>query len=324
MSRRSLKVRIAKIIQKFPFHFLHPIERFLVHNKNAKLDNSNLVFLLALPRSGSTLTYQILCHSLRFNYLSNIWLLLFQLPWLGGKVSAYLTKNYFSDFKSQHGLTEGIIGPAEGLDFWRYWAGFDLCEQSKERDLNYDISIRRDYLSSVLESVSDSQRPFLTAYLGHTLDPVRLMRMFPNAKYIRLRREPVSNALSLLNSMRKSKSSWLSIVPGESSSSINLTEHEKVASQVYWLNRRLDKITTNKCLLDLSYENLCSNPKQEIERVILWLKSNNINPLKSNALPESFVYKRVNYENADAILIKKEIDLLELKYGKLVCGESDE
>ena len=120
------------------------------------------------------------------------------------------------------------------------------------------------------------------------------------------------------------KSSWLSIVPGESSSSINLTEHEKVARQVYWLNRRLDKITTNKCLLDLSYENLCSNPKQEIERVILWLKSNNINPLKSNALPESFVYKRVNYENADAILIKKEIDLLELKYGKLVCGESDE
>ncbi|GIU52069.1 sulfotransferase [Shewanella sp. KT0246] len=317
MKRESLLVKLCKLFQRLPLFIFRPFESFLIKKHKSK-NLSNAVFLLALPRSGSTVTYQSLCHRLTFQYLSNIWILFYQLPLLGGLLSSLLTLKHKSNFESQHGLVSGVDGPAEGLDFWSYWFDFSLEDKDYTLGKSAHIDKRTSYINSVLLSLTNNSTPFLTAFLGHTLYPTEVCNHFPKAAFIRLRRDPVSNALSLFNSMKNNSSDWISIVPKECLGVNYLSNHEKVAAQVYWLNRRLDDSTYAGNMFQLFYEDLCMNPKEEIDKVHLWLKSKGIITTVKFDFPNNFNYKSVDYsKDRDAIKIKAALDLIEVKHGKL-------
>ena len=73
MGRSSITVRLARSFQALPlwiFRFLEWPVVALLSRRKAKL---RAIFVLALPRSGSTVTYQLLCHGLFVQYLSNVW-----------------------------------------------------------------------------------------------------------------------------------------------------------------------------------------------------------------------------------------------------------
>ena len=117
VDRASPAVRMARLAQRVPLGLLRPLESLVMRASGHDRDAPNLVVLLALPRSGSTLTYQLLVHGLQPVYLSNLAHLLYQVPLFGGMVSRRRCRGHRSDFHSVQGFTQGVCGPAEGLRF---------------------------------------------------------------------------------------------------------------------------------------------------------------------------------------------------------------
>jgi len=316
--RLSLKVLFARKIQKFPLWLLRFIELPFVAKFGNELKSTSAIFVLALPRSGSTVTYQSVCHGLAVNYLSNLWNIFYQLPLLGGWLSSKNAQFHNSNFVSQHGFIDGLDGPAEGLRFWSWWLDCGLSDLDCSTLSEEKLDNRTRYLRQVLAVLSSKCKPFATAYLGHSLLPDRVDHAFPGAILIRLKREPVSNALSLLKSRRLSRSGWFSVKPRECDGLQDLTEHEQVAAQVYWLNRRLDDAACSHKMFIIHYEDLCENPEREIERIRHFCGNRGLSIARKFNLPEAFRFQKADLKfDSDAIAIREALNELEEKYGKL-------
>ena len=320
MDRSSLLVRFSRAIQKVPLKLLWFVEWPFVTLLGNNRRNTPAIIILALPRSGSTVTYQSLCHGLDINYLSNFWHLLYQLPFLGGFFSSMVTRNHYSSFKSEQGFVAGIDGPAEGVRFWQWWLGCGLTDRYCQEHVGVKIIRRSLYLRRVITALGIlKQLPFATAYLGHALVPDRVNSALPGAALIRLRRDPISNALSLLQCLRQNGGDWFSVKPIQCEGLEGASEHKRVASQVYWLNRRLDQSECATSMLTVHYEQLCENPMREIERILSWCEDCGISVKLKHALPESFDVQKVDFgSDMDANKIKVELDILEAKYGVLL------
>jgi hypothetical protein len=317
-TRSSFKVSLGRLLQRLPFWLLKFLEYPFILLFSKKKNNAESIFVLALPRSGSTVFYQTICHGLSVNYLSNIWNLCYQLPLLGGWISSKITKSHHSNFQSQHGFVSGLDGPAEGLRFWSWWLDCGLSDGECETLSKVKCKKRSGYLNRVLTVLGKTNSPFLTAYLGHVLVPDRVKEAFPKCVLIRLKRDPVSNALSILKSMRTNHSKWFSVLPKECEGLEFLDEHERVAAQVYWLNRRLDDAACTNQMLVIHYEKLCISPKSELKRIRDWLLKNGLKVEAKFQIPHRFNYKMAcPYTDRDAKKIKKKFDKLEKQHGKL-------
>lgn len=318
MKRSSLSVRIGRVVQKLPLWLFQCIEGPLTIYYGDRRKKPQLIFILALPRSGSTVAYQTICHGLKVQYLSNIWNLFYQLPFMGGKLSRGKALRHQSDFRSRHGFVSGIDGPAEGLRFWKWWMDCGLHDTDSFQLSSRTRRRRFGYIRKVLGALTSKHEPFVTAYLGHSLMPDQLVTLFPEAVVIRLRRNPIDNALSLLTAMRESGSQWFSVVPNECLDSVNLTEHQRVAAQVYWLNRRLDDSACSGEFLEIRYENLCDDPRKEIARVDQFCRQRGLYTEHKFQLPRAFAYRRADLEcDKDAAAIIDALTELENKHGAL-------
>lgn len=320
--RSSISVRIARLIQVLPLRLFRFLEWPFVLLASKQDKNTQAIFVLALPRSGSTVTFQSICHGLSVNYLSNLWNLCYQLPLFGGWLSERRAQFHRSEFQSLQGFVTGIDGPAEGLRFWCWWLDCGLSDYECETMPLEKRNKRANYLRRVLSVLSQTKGPFATAYLGHALVPDRVHDAFPGAVFIRLRRDPVSNALSLLKSMRSNQTTWFSVVPSECDGLERLNEYERVAAQVYWLNRRLDNSDCASEMLTVHYEKICQSPEKELSRIRNWCVENGVRVESKFTLPSHFDYKIADLNlDPEAIKIRRALDQLEDRYGKLESAE---
>lgn len=320
MNRKSIFVKIARQIQNIPLHPFRIIERAIFLLTNHADKHQNIIILLALPRSGSTLTYQVINHSLNTVYLSNLGNLLYQLPLLGGLLSILTCRNYNSNFQSAHGFVSGLCGPAEGMRFWSYWLGNSLNEYNKLEINPEKMNKRYLYLKRAFSFLGKPKQPITTGYLGHILYTSQLRKIFPKAIFIRLHRNPLDNALSILNSRKEmGQDEWFSVYPKECENEKGKGMHLEVASQVYWLNRRLNETTnTDKLTCHISYEALCKNPKEQVRKIIEFCNSKGMNLHQRNMLPHQFE-KNTNdtNKNIDALKLDRALSKMIDNYGKL-------
>lgn len=312
--RESLSVKVARTIQKVPLSWLRVIEKpFISRVKNSEI---KMLCILALPRSGSTLTYQSIIHRFDTAYLSNLGNLLYQLPLVGFRLSKWWCRNHVSDFTSNHGFVSGLCGPAEGLKFWSYWMGCSLDERKSQEPKNF--TKRKEYLRKCFACIGTAERPVLSGFLGHSLIPRVIDNELPGTVFIRLRRDPLSNAVSILKAKRKAGQKWFSIFPKECLSVISNSEHERVASQVYWLNKRLDEQCSNMETYYLNYEDLCKNPTFELGKLQEYCIKQGVRLTFNNEMPSHFKYQVIHPEKCrDAELIQKHLDVLESEHGKI-------
>jgi hypothetical protein len=313
MRNRSLVSNLAMIFQFLPLYLFRFLEKPFLKNNNLGRGG---IFILCLPRSGSTLTFQAVCHGLKVAYFSNLWHAFYHVPFLGKKLSEIGSINYSSNFKSNYGYVSGLFGPAEGLKFWSYWLGCGLRD-SQTNTLNDEVYGKRsEYIEKVIRHKSG--RPFASAYIGHSLIPDRVSEVFHNSVFIRLKRDPIANALSLYKAYQRNKSNNFSAMTKEVESFNFLNDYEKAASQVYWLNKRLDSSIVAKKSLAISYEDICNDPMKEIERIKNFCDLNGVHVDYKFKLPNNFKLNAVDLiHDNDAIRIREEFSKLESKFGKL-------
>ena len=251
-----------------------------------------IIFILGIPRSGSTITYQILNRGTKSFYISNLWNLLYSIPYLGGK---FVKKNYSNDnFNSDKGLVNGINGESEGMKFWSYWIGQSL-EQKRKKVTNTRIK----YIRSVFSSLICNKKPLITGYLGHVFSIKFIRKFFPGSVFIYLKRDDLSNIYSMVKTYRDFDNNrkgfeWMSLKPKGWEKKKNLDVINKIFWQYNTIKKHIENSISVNDTLIVRYEDICVDPHKFLLTVKEFVKKHGIDlDLNLENIPIKFNYNIV-------------------------------
>ena len=254
--------------------------------KKNKLDRYPMIAVISAPRSGSTLTTQILARGTKSLYLTNLWNLLYALPLIGGFLSS--NKQVRKKFQSNLGWVDGIYGESEGMRFWEYWIG-----QSLEEPLKKVPSSRVNYIKKVFGRLLKNNL-MIVSYLGHAFSVQELRNMFPGIIFIYLKRDKIDNLNSIIN-VNKDRD-WFSLKPIGWKEKIDLNKYEKCLWQYNQIIKSLGKSYDEKDTLIVWYEEICNNPHLFLEKVKQFASKNKIEvELDLDNIPSKFKINNTNF-----------------------------
>lgn len=239
---------------------------------------SQLPFFLIIgaPRSGSTLLYQVLTNALEVGYVSNA-----HARFYGG-ISYYekwiqpLKNRKPHDFDSRHGLTKGATAPHECGAYW-----YQFFRRKPQFVTEADVQPRSmEKLNHSLTRIAQSfHRPFIFKNLHCVLRLGPLVKHFPNLKFVVIRRNLQTNALSILNSRKTvfgDLHEWWSVEPENIDDLKKLPPEAQVVEQIQEIHSEVDrhrKLKQNESrFIDINYEELCCDPHSVVEKVAFFIE----------------------------------------------------
>lgn len=273
---------------------LAPVEADVV--QGFKEPNYPVVLLVGCARSGTTLIMQWLARTEEFAYPTNLLSRFYAAPYIGAKIQQMMfdPKYSFRDefvglgghitFESELGKTTGALAPNEFYYFWRRFFPYGETQYLDESALQQVDGEGFVAELAALESVFD--KPLAMKGLMLNWNIPFLASLLPRALFLYVRREPVYNAQSLLESRQKffgDRQAWYSFKPRQYDRLKGLGSHEQVAGQVYFTNRAirrgLEQVESSRWL-KIDYESFCESPEVIYERIEdkLVLQGKQINP----------------------------------------------
>lgn len=307
----SFKIYILRRFLKYS----SPIISIFEKNKIKKLRTENAkfqpVFIIGPPRSGSTILFQVLTNYLDVSYITNLVNLAKTNPYFGFYLNdKFSTNKPHNTFSSNFGKTKdnNLSAPNEGL-FWYKWIEKGVYF-SDSNSLNNKQ--KKEFRDTIYAIINKYKKPFLIKNLSFSVRLKLLVDIFPEAKYIYIKRNPVYIAQSIIQAKRKLNipdyEMW-SVKPKK------FKEFEKsglVKQVINQINGIEDHINDDKQLIpennfiEISYEELCSNTKQSIDILKSFIRAN---------------YKNDNIENLeirDKIKIEQSLfDELKIEINKI-------
>jgi hypothetical protein len=255
-----------------------------------------VLFILGLPRSGTTLTYQYIVHRLQVAYFTNGVGHYYRSPCVATFLQTRWYGPYSSDFRSEYGKVEGPIGPREAGSFWGRF--FDLNKYSRFEDvISADMDKMRNTIACIQRIFHDS--PFVNKNVKHMLRLHALSRIFPEAVFLVVLRDLADVAISIFRARRsraEGSTAWWSVRPRDFAGLENLPVVEQVAQQVVRLDRQLRaeiRTLPESRVLFLQYERFCETPEELIGRV-----RSAIGPVEDNNPPQAS-FRTMTHEAAD-------------------------
>lgn len=244
------------------------------------------MFIVGPPRSGTTLVYQALVHSMQWSYFCSLSEERESWPVLATLMARKGIDNYQSSFSSQHGFTEPNAGPAEARNIWANWLGWLQSDEAPAAGQLASMQQTVNAISNILGA------PFLSKSPDHCLHLKHLTSAFPDALYLRIQRDRVDTARSILHARLKLGAHWFGVKPPGWEASLELPVVEQVFYQVDKLNRLLDEgfanlVAPEKTLL-LDYDSFCRDPGGEINHIKDFLISQGVVVNTRHQAPVSF------------------------------------
>ena len=253
--------------------------------------------VVGVPRSGTTLLYQVVAAGLEIGYVNNLVAAFWRAPVLGIRLSGKLGLDRFeSSFDSRFGRTRGVGEPHEFGYFWnhhlRYPGLYGLPEEHGD-------AIDWDLLRTVIVNMAHWNRgPIAFKPMLLTWHLERIAREMPRTCFVWIRRDLHTTALSLLEmraSLFGSYEAWASLRPFGPGWLAGEPPWRQVAAQVVVLERTLEAAAAALGpgrVLELTYEELCADPRGALERVRALLASHGFEPALRELAVSSFEPRR--------------------------------
>lgn len=201
-----------------------------------KWDDSNIVFLISMPRSGSTLLQRILLNQPEVASTSESWLLLPQVYTLKENM-AFSVYSHTAASRAVNDFTENLLDGTE----------------------EYLSIIKSSIIESFQRVSGENKDIYLEKTPRNNLILKEIVKMFPNSKFIFLWRNPAAVAASMIESFSAGK--W-NIYRQE----IDLYEGYENMLGAYSLNI--------KNRVDIRYEELVNKPDKITNELMLFLEIN--------------------------------------------------
>jgi len=192
-------VRFVK--KRFFSRLLFPLEKALLR-LIGKPDKVRPIFIVGVPRSGTTLAYQLLTSHVKVGYITNSLEENFYWPLTYSAILFRSNKNlnYESSYYSNYGANfkDGRNAPNQGIEMWARLFG-------TERHFLPDYEISSSTKNSVFEHVSalskiyEREFIFKELSLGSKLNVIK--KIFPDARFVYIKRDPVDTACSIFSAM---------------------------------------------------------------------------------------------------------------------------
>lgn len=236
-----------------------------------------VIFIVGCARAGSTIILQWLANMGIFAYPTNLIARFYAAPYIGARIQQMLTDPRFNfrdeladckmeiNYLSELGKTKGTLAPNEFWYFWRRFFHFGEIQQ-----LDEDALKRVDVMKFVSElaalEAAFSKPLVLKAHMINWNIPF-IDRLFDKVLFIHIRRQPLFNAQSLLESRMKffgEVDTWYSFKPPEYAWLKECNPYEQVAGQVYFTNHAISnglQQVGGERRMEVSYEDLCERPE---------------------------------------------------------------
>ena len=256
------------------------------------------VFVLGSPRSGTTLSFQVLTHSLRFAYISNLAHRLYRTPVVATLIGKRAIVNFDHSFRSRYGHIGGWGAPNEGGWVWNRWLHGDDCQNETTISDNAKVEIYSTIagISRVLDA------PFISKNTVHSVQVRLLSNIFPGCCFLMILREPLYTIQSLIKAREDRLrnqgiplDTWYSVKPREVETLYGYDYIEQICRQVHSIEidafQDIVTIARDHCLV-VDYEDLCEQPARIISEVRHFLKNRNITTLRYHKSPAAFPVSR--------------------------------
>ncbi len=229
-----------------------------------------VLFILGLPRSGTTLVYQYIVHRLHVAYFTNGVGKYPQSPCFISYVQNALYGDYKSDFQSNYGKVTGHVAPREAGSFWGRFFGYDEYIYFDQMNA-LDVKNLRNMIGCMQYIFGNV--PFVNKNIKHMLRIDALQNIFPNAYFLVVRRNTCHVALSMLRGRYandRSPEEWWSVKPEDYEDLIKHPVEEQVAGQLKSLQKRMnhDLAKLSSRVLYIDYEDFCRCPEMLISMLL--------------------------------------------------------
>jgi len=248
------------------------------------------VFIIGLPRGGTTLVYQVLSHSFKMAYTPMLSNSLIFAPSLAAWLSKRRSSQYSSDFQSDYGMSSGWSSPGEGV-MWNLWFNKDQHYDSLDELESWKA---REIVRMVGRVERIGRGPFLNKNLRHNNRLKVLAELFPQSVFLVVFRDPRDTAVSLLQGRiqnERDPASWYSVKPRSYDRLKDLEPEQAVVSQVrdLILDLREDMETIGPDRFSaIDYQEFCSAPEKVLEKLVGFLKDHGLSLKMTQAPPSSF------------------------------------
>jgi hypothetical protein len=232
------------------------------------------LFIVGVPRSGTTLAYQIITQQIQVGYLIDTHNLFFGCPNLLTRLVAPFVGRPYPVFESTYGKTDYRFAPAESGVFWLRWFPADnvLGHYVPPATVNSEDYVT---LRSNLESLAHIlHKPMIFKSVYLSLAIGALAQLLPDALFIFVERDLLLNCQSMLIARQKQGDSWWSVRPPYYQQWLDYPLWQQVTRQVFVthqvLRRDLQQYAPSR-YYHVSYRALCQQPHQFVRELTAWL-----------------------------------------------------
>lgn len=243
------------------------------------------LFILASPRTGSTLIYQVLANLFDFVYFSNIINdKFYDNPYKGfiNTFDKHSKKVKNISYKSTFGKTTGQTAPSEASYVFRNWFGGLHPSQTESR---YCISGKKEHMISSFEKIVEySEMPILVKNAWNCFRIEEISNSLVDSKFIWLRRDLARSAFSDLKAkyIQGDIYKWNSATVANYKDIQKRPYWEQVVEQQYEYNKSIEqdlKKYASDRHIEIWFEDFCENLQEELSKIESLSFKRNCNPV---------------------------------------------
>jgi len=236
------------------------------------------IFILGAPRTGTTLLYQVLCSCLKLSFFCNAALYFPRsVATATGVISRFIEIIPPRRFESFYGETDGWSSPNQGRSVWKRWFPADQSWIDPNSLGFRDLIQLRGTIGRIEEYF---QFPFINKSQGNCVRVDSLVKAFPNAMFIVLKRDYKYTIQSILRGKRLlfgDDDCWFSVKPSNFENLSNTSGVEQIAYQIYYLEKDIYNSLSsfeNISIFELCYEDFCLNPNIYLHKIVNFYEKN--------------------------------------------------
>lgn len=232
------------------------------------------LFVIGLPRSGTTLLSQLIAHCLDVGFVNNLAARFWKAPVTGIRFArSVLGVTPIRGFESHYGATDKLRDIHEFGYFWREWLLKDSFENIKNAHLIEDRIDWKGLRTTLANIQAEFNRPMILKNIFGSYHIPKLNQLLKKVHWIYIERDPLDTAVSILQARQQyydDPNTWWSYVPPDYEKIISLDYRRQIAGQIHYLKayyRHQMEESGKDWFTVVSYADLCQNPESILDNI---------------------------------------------------------